>query len=71
MVCLLTAEIAGAQDAVIAGVPGITDADTFTLGAATIRLHGIDAPELGQSCERPGGGSWRFVAVRCRRNRPS
>lgn len=40
-------------------MPDISDADTFTLVVATIRLHGIDAPELGQSCERPEGGTWR------------
>ena len=56
---LLLSGPAAGQQATIAGVPAITDADTFTLGAATIRLHGIDAPEIGQSCERPGGVSWR------------
>ena len=28
----------------------VIDGDTFRLGAETIRLHGIDAPELRQAC---------------------
>jgi len=33
------------------GVPRIVDGDTLELGQVTIRLHGIDAPEVAQ----PGG----------------
>lgn len=32
----------------------VIDGDTLEVGAETIRLWGIDAPEGGQSCERAG-----------------
>ncbi len=50
----------GAADAPteVRGVASITDGDTINLGAATVRLHGIDAPEASQHCERAGGGTW-------------
>ena len=33
----------------------VVDGDTFTLDGATIRLEGIDAPEIEQLCERADG----------------
>ena len=36
----------------IGGVPRVTDGDTLKIGTRTIRLHGIDAFENGQDCER-------------------
>ncbi len=34
------------------------DGDSLKLGTTEIRLSGIDAPELKQSCERADGSSW-------------
>ncbi len=36
----------------------LSDGDSFTLGAARYRLHGIDAPELHQECYDPAGAAW-------------
>ncbi|WP_233252458.1 thermonuclease family protein [Maritimibacter sp. 55A14] len=34
------------------------DGDTIEIGATTIRLHGIDAPELAQTCTDAQGRAW-------------
>lgn len=39
----------------IIGIAAVVDGDTLRIGDACIRLHGIDAPELAQTCERSGG----------------
>ena len=49
----LMAAPAAAEERV--GRPRIVDGDTIVLHAATLRLHGIDAPESGQRCRAPGG----------------
>ncbi|MBT0956012.1 thermonuclease family protein [Alphaproteobacteria bacterium KMM 3653] len=36
-----------------------TDGDSLRIGEERIRLYGIDAPELDQTCLRPDGGVWR------------
>jgi endonuclease YncB( thermonuclease family) len=36
----------------VAGVPFVIDGDTLSLNGRHIRLQGIDAPEMGQSCQR-------------------
>jgi len=38
----------------IAGVASVTDGDTLVIHGNRIRLHGIDAPEIGQFCEKDG-----------------
>ncbi len=43
----------------ISGAARVTDGDTIRIGAARIRMHGIDAPEKAQPCDRDG------VAWRC------
>jgi endonuclease YncB( thermonuclease family) len=52
--------------AVINGVQGLAvhqsvrviDGDTLAIGEARIRLHGIDAPELAQTCTDSSGRAW-------------
>jgi endonuclease YncB( thermonuclease family) len=54
-----------------AGRITVIDADTWDVGGERVRLHGIDAPELDQTCERPDGtiwdcGAWATQEVRRR-----
>lgn len=37
----------------------VIDGDTLRVDGKTIRIFGIDAPEAGQSCRKPGGGTWQ------------
>ncbi len=52
--CLALALVAGPigapARAEVAGPPRIIDGDTLAVQGMVIRLYGIDAPELGQSC---------------------
>lgn len=62
--------VAGAALALAAGPPGdrvqagptppvqITDGDSLTLNGVRMRLIGIDAPEIGQTCGRADGTRW-------------
>lgn len=36
----------------------VVDGDTLEVSGTRYRLHGIDAPEAGQSCAKKGGGNW-------------
>jgi endonuclease YncB( thermonuclease family) len=36
------------------GAARVIDGDTLAIGGTTVRLHGIDAPERGQACDRAG-----------------
>ncbi len=36
----------------------VVDGDTFRVSGTLVRLHGIDAPEVDQTCTRPGAGRW-------------
>jgi endonuclease YncB( thermonuclease family) len=38
----------------ISGTPRIVDGDTLVIDGTRIRLHGIDAPETKQTCQRDG-----------------
>lgn len=49
-VLLLCLVPAAAMATDLTGRPEIVDGDTLTLAGQTIHLHGIDAPELDQTC---------------------
>ncbi|GGH56554.1 thermonuclease family protein [Frigidibacter albus] len=60
---LLTALLAGPAGAqTVAGSARIIDGDTVEVEGVTVRLYGIDAPEMSQSCTREGRawacGAW-------------
>lgn len=44
--------------ATIEGLASIVDGDTLDIGRHRIRIYGIDAPEMGQSCASPNGTAW-------------
>ncbi len=46
-----------ASTAVLSGRPRVIDGDTIAVGGTRVRLHGVDAPESGQSCVA-GGARW-------------
>jgi endonuclease YncB( thermonuclease family) len=50
---------AAAALAVVQGSPSVTDGDTIRMGETRIRLEGIDAPEISQTCTRSGGTRWK------------
>jgi len=54
LVCLALPGWAGE----IAGAARVIDGDTLALDGVRIRLHGIDAPEMAQTCRRKGK-PWR------------
>lgn len=42
----------------VRGTVEVTDGDTIRLGEVRVRLHGIDALEIDQTCTRPDGSVW-------------
>ena len=51
------------------GPVNVVDGDTIHVGDVTVRLHGIDAPEIDQPCEDANGQPWMcgaFVQSRIR-----
>jgi endonuclease YncB( thermonuclease family) len=46
---------ASLQAATVTGTAHVIDGDTIAIGAARVRIHGIDAPETGQRCELTEG----------------
>jgi endonuclease YncB( thermonuclease family) len=47
-------EVTSAPSARFTARVGVVDGDTLSMGAERLRIHGIDAPEMSQSCERQG-----------------
>ena len=50
--------IGDAHAQTIQGLARIIDGDTIEVAGTKIRLHGIDAPELGQNCKGVNGAIW-------------
>jgi len=42
----------------ISGHPEVVDGDTLRFGSLRVRLTGLDAPELDQTCTDASGGEW-------------
>lgn len=42
----------------VQGVASVHDGDTFTVAGIKIRLFGVDAPEMAQTCQMPDGSDW-------------
>ena len=53
LLAFATPSLAGVQ-----GVIRVIDGDTLDVGGIRVRLHGIDAPEVGQTCRTATGKSW-------------
>ena len=49
----------GGEAGATSGAVRVTDGDTLRIGDSRIRLHGIDAPERGQSCDGADGRRYR------------
>jgi endonuclease YncB( thermonuclease family) len=50
--------VASASCAELAGSARLIDGDTIEVGGQIVRLHGIDAPETGQTCTDAAGAEW-------------
>ena len=44
--------------AALTGHPEVIDGDTLRFGSVRVRLTGLDAPELDQTCTRSDGSEW-------------
>ncbi|WP_296419648.1 thermonuclease family protein [Pseudooctadecabacter sp.] len=65
--CSLLLLLASPAVADLRGTISVVDGDTIHVGSATVRLHGIDAPEQDQTCEDRQGRTWpcgAFVSER-------
>ena len=53
------AEAARSTNEPVSGPARVLDGDTLDVAGTRVRLEGIDAPELGQTCAARNGGTWR------------
>lgn len=51
--------VTAATITLVQGAQTVTDGDTIRIGETRIRLEGIDAPEMSQTCKRADGSIWR------------
>jgi endonuclease YncB( thermonuclease family) len=58
LLTLIVARLNEASDDVMGGPFHAVDGDTLSAGGERLRLEGIDAPELDQTCEDGGGRRW-------------
>ncbi|MAY68290.1 MAG: nuclease [Rhodospirillaceae bacterium] len=54
ILCLMLTLAAGPALADMEGQPTVVDGDTLSIAGHTFDLHGIDAPENDQTCEKDG-----------------
>ncbi|PIW30143.1 MAG: succinoglycan biosynthesis protein [Rhodospirillales bacterium CG15_BIG_FIL_POST_REV_8_21_14_020_66_15] len=54
LICLLLLSLAGPARADMEGQPNIVDGDTLSVAGVVFNLHGIDAPENDQTCDKDG-----------------
>lgn len=50
--------LASTEDEPISGAARVVDGDTLEIGGERIRLEGIDAPEMTQTCKNAAGETW-------------
>jgi len=66
LICLPLAALSGPTGAIM-----VIDADTWDVGGQRVRVFGIDAPELAQTCKKPDGTTWACMRPRCKTHPPS
>jgi endonuclease YncB( thermonuclease family) len=49
---------ANGEPAIFTGIGRIVDGDTLDVGTTRVRLEGIDAPEIAQTCQTASGEAW-------------
>ena len=57
LIVLMLLPVAGLAQG-FGGTVRVIDGDTLDVGAVRVRLHGIDAPEIGQGCTNADGVAW-------------
>ncbi|MCQ1572454.1 thermonuclease family protein [Neorhizobium galegae] len=58
LLVLIAAKLDEAADSTVRGPFHVIDGDTLSVGSERLRLQGMDAPELDQTCEDDRGRPW-------------